>query len=203
MTTSLYRTALGTEFDRLHPAIQRHYDLGLGQHVTLNANMRAWNRLAFAQPLMPFTPKPGHNLPTIVKNTGVKDALGQVSFEWQREFIYPSGTFRNYTLTTAPPSPQPFAAVMDRFAGFPQVALILELTISEDGNVLNMNTRGAQYMVFGQRLLPLPRFMHMVGIGVERAIGPNEIEISIRISHPLFGELFGYAGRAMVGEIGD
>ncbi|MCW1967509.1 MAG: DUF4166 domain-containing protein [Anaerolineae bacterium] len=196
---SLYRTALGPAFDQLHPAIQRHYDLTLGQRITLHATMRAWNRLAFAQPLMPFTPKPGDNLPTTVINTGVQDAQGRVCFEWQRNFTYPKGQFNNYTLTTPPPQPRLYPVVMDRFAGFPQVALELALEVAEGGNVLNMRTQGGQYLVFGQRLLPLPRFMHMVGVGVERAIGPNEIEISIRISHPLVGELFGYAGRATVG----
>ena len=190
---SLFRSALGAEFDRLAPILQRHYDLLPGQQVTLQGTMMSWLRFSALRLFIPFAPINCNNVQVRVTNSGLRDAHGQVCYRWEREFRYPTFTQHTETLTkpTDPPVAQP--TILDTFLQ-PPAAVTLRLFVEEEGRVLKQVTVGPQYAIFGQARLPLPAFMRLSTIAIERALSDQTIYSEVTVGHPLLGKLFGYSG---------
>jgi hypothetical protein len=193
---SLFRTALGDDFEQLAPVLQRHYDLAPDQEVVVEGAMEAWNRFPWARALAAFMPIPAERVPVRVLNRGVMDA-GQVCYEWQREFLYPGRTVTSYTLTRPDRAGQP-ARVLDTFNRPANIGLTLALTVRDAGRVLVQVTAGPQYLIRGGRYVPLPRLLHIYSLAEERALDDDRIYTEVTVSHPLFGRLFGYRGELRV-----
>jgi len=189
---SLFRMALGATFDRLAPALRRHYDLAPGQEVVIEGTMEAWNRFAWARALAPFMPIPGRQVPVYVRNRGLVDR-GEVCYEWQREFRYPGSVVVSYTLTRPARDGRP-ARVLDTFNRPPNIGLTLALEVSADGQALRQTTDGPQFLIRGERYTELPRFFHIHSVAVERAVDEHVIHTEVVVSHPAFGRMFGYSG---------
>jgi hypothetical protein len=194
--SSLFRTALGGDFDQLALVLQRHYDLALGQQVVVEGTMETWNRLPWARALAPFMPIPAERVSVRVLNRGVMDA-SELCYEWQREFRYPTCTLTSYTLTRPDRAGQP-ARVLDTFNRPANIGLTLALTVRDAGQALIQTTVGPQYLIRGERYLPLPRFLHIYSLAEERALDEDRIYTEVTVSHPLFGRLFGYRGELRV-----
>lgn len=189
---SPFRIALGERFNTLAPELQRHYDPPLGATVIITGEMRAWNRLAFAQRLLAFTPLPGDAIPVRVIHRLAQAPDGGWGLEWERAFAHPRRPFGSYTLTTVARRPGPY--VIDFFNRPATVGLTLRLDVEAAGRALRMTSDGPQYAVAGRRLLPLPPGMRLRVDGLERVLADGALETEIVIRHPLFGRLFGYGG---------
>ena len=194
---SLFRLILGTEIDRMAPALKRHYDVAPGEEVSVSGPMDAWNNVPWMRPFIPFMPAPGKAIPVHVRSVGVM-AHGQPCFEWLREFRHPSGTSTSYTLTRTPPKSQVVPCVMDTFNQPPNIGVVQRLMLSDDGTTLKQVTWGAQYAISGRRLMPLPWPMHIRSVAFERALDDQTIHTEVAISHWLLGPMFGYSGTLVV-----
>lgn len=195
---SLFRSVLGREFERLAPPIQRHYDLQVGQEVTISGHMKSWSRYPFLRPFIPIMPINSERVPVVVRNVGVRVAEGQVGFQWLREFRFPSGTLYSKTLTqhTDPPNANgPY--IRDVFAQ-PPAEITLRLSVEEDGRVLKQITDGPQYARLGTLRLPFPRPFRLTSIALERALNDTGIYSEVTVGHPLLGPMFGYSGELSV-----
>ncbi|GIV84670.1 MAG: hypothetical protein KatS3mg052_1677 [Candidatus Roseilinea sp.] len=193
---SLFRLALGEAFDRLAPALQRHYDLAPGQQAVIQGPMRAWNRFAWARALAPFMPIPADQVPVYVRNRGLVDR-DEVCYEWHREFRYPSGTVVGYTLTRPARDGLP-ARVLDTFNQPPNIGITLALEVSRDGRSLRQTTVGPQFVIRNGRYAALPGLFHIRSVAVERAVDERTIHTEVVVSHPVFGRMFGYSGTLSV-----
>lgn len=194
---SLFRLALGEAFDRLAPALRRHYDLAPGQEVIIQGRMRVWNRFAWARALAPFMPIPAEQAPVYVRNRGMVDR-DEVCYEWHREFRYPSGVVVSYTLTRPARDGLP-ACVLDTFNRPPNIGITLALEVSPDGQSLRQMTAGPQFAIRSGRYTALPRLFHIRSVAVERAVDERTIHTEVVVSHPVFGRMFGYSGTLSVG----
>jgi hypothetical protein len=196
---TLFKIALGQDFERLAPVLKRHYALLPDQEVVVEGTMETWNRFAWARALVPFMPIPARSVPVRVRNRGVVDA-GEICYEWQREFRYPGRTITSYTLTRPDRAGQPFR-VLDTFNHPANIGLTLALAVSDAGQVLTQTTAGPQYAIRGKRYLPLPRLLHIYSLAEERALDEDRIYTEVTVSHPLFGRLFGYRGELRVSAV--
>ncbi len=197
---SLFRLILGTEIDRLAPALKRHYDVALGQQVIVEGPMDAWTRVPWLRSFIPFMPLPGKAVPVHVRSVGVMDR-GEPCFAWYREFRNPTGTSLSYTLTRTPPGSHIVPCVMDTFNQPPNIGVVQRLFISDDGRALKQVTFGPQYAIFGRRLFRLPAPFHIHSLAVERALDDDKIHTDVSIRHWLLGPMFGYSGTLNVGPI--
>jgi hypothetical protein len=154
--------------------------------------MDCWNRTEWARLLMPFAPKNGKAVPVVVRNRTLAQN-NQPCFEWQREFRFPSGAQRTYTLTCADPCGKP-ACVLDQFNQPPNIGVTLRVEVSEDGRTLTQRSTGQQYAIFGGTRLALPGLFNLQTVAIERAMDESHVQTEVVISHPLFGRLFGYNG---------
>ncbi|NJM39830.1 MAG: DUF4166 domain-containing protein [Anaerolineae bacterium] len=195
---SLFRVVLGLDFERLAPALRRHYDVAPDETVLVQGEMDCWNRFAWARLLIPFAPKNGKAVPVRVRNRALIQNNAPC-FEWHREFRYPSGTQTTYTLTKTDPRSSP-ACVLDTFNQPPNIGVTLKLSVSEDGKTLMQTAAGAQYALVGGKLIALPSLFNIHTVAIERAIDSSEERVftEVVISHPLFGRLFGYSGTLSV-----
>jgi hypothetical protein len=199
---SLFRAVLGDAFDRLAPVLRRHYDLAPGQEVIVRGPMDAWNNFAFARALIPFMPVPGKAVPVVVRNRGLLDG-GEVCYEWVREFSNPNGTAVSYTLTRPAPISATAPSVLDTFNQPPNIGVTLALEVIEAGRALKQTTAGPQYAIRNGKngkLTKLPGLFSIHSTAIERAVDDRTIQTDVVVSHPIFGRLFGYSGRLMVGE---
>lgn len=195
---SLFRLILGTDIDRLAPALKQHYDVEPGEEIIVQGPMDAWNRVPWLRPAIPFMPAPGNAIPVYVRSVGgLRHA--QPCFEWFREFHYTSGTQVSYTLTRTPPSSHTVPCVMDTFNQSPNIGVVQRLMISDDGTTLKQVTYGPQYAIVGTRLLPLPALLHISSVAIEHAVDEHTIHTEVTVSHWLLGRMFGYSGTLTVG----
>ena len=196
---ALFRSALGRDFDRLAEVLQLHYDLAPGYAVRVEGEMTTWNRLGAFHALVPLSPKSG-KAHVRMFNRGLLDAHGLTCFEWRREFHFADAAQSTYTLTKPAPEGPASAShhVLDTFVQFPAIAITLRLEVSADGRTLTQTAVGPQYaLIFGRRL-KLPRLFALHVVAMEQALSDQRIYTEVTISHPLVGNLFGYAGKLNV-----
>jgi Domain of unknown function (DUF4166) len=196
---SLFRTALGERVDTLAPVLRRHYDLAPGQRVTVSGRMEAWSRYPWLRAFIPIMPKPGAAVPVTVLNCGILDN-GEVCYEWERSFDYPSGPAHSYTLTRPAAPGAGGACVLDTFNQPANIAVTLALEVLEGGALLQQRTVGQQFALAGARRLPLPRLFQIRSVAIERALGEDRIYTDVTVSHALLGPLFGYRGELTVAD---
>lgn len=84
--------------------------------------------------------------------------------------------------------------MLDTFNRPPNVAITLALEVSADGSALRQMSVGPQFVIRGTRYVALPRLLHVRSIAVERAVDEHTIHTEVVVSHPLFGQMFGYSG---------
>ena len=191
---SLFRSTLGVAFDNLAPALRRHYDLLPDQQILMAGHMKSWIRFGGLRLFIPFAPLNSERVQVTVRNSGVRDAQGQICYHWAREFRYPNQTQHTETLTKPTNTIDPNApTVLDTFTQ-PPVAVTLKLLIEENGRALKQVAAGSQYAFFGRTRLALPSFMRLNTVATERALSGDTLYTEVTIGHPLLGRLFGYAG---------
>ncbi len=196
---SLFRTALGERFDTLAPALRRHYDLAPGQSVMVSGKMEAWSRYPWLRAFIPIMPKPGAAVPVTVLNSGLLD-VGEVCYEWKRQFDYPSGLSHSYTLTRPAAPGVGGSCVLDTFNQPANIAVTLALDVLEAGALLKQRTAGPQFALAGARRLRLPGPFQIQSVALERALSDDRIYTDVTVSHALLGPMFGYRGELTVAD---
>ena len=94
--TSIYQRALGTDFARLHPQIQRRFSLtsqsGMGA-VGTGTMEKIWHGAPYTLPFLYIGtwrsimfPEHGTNVPFTIQNYAYRDALGRETVTWVRTF---------------------------------------------------------------------------------------------------------------------
>lgn len=97
--TSMFRTVMGADFDRLHPQLQRRFSVGLtsGEACTGRGVMdRIWHGGAFVKPFLALgttrnilVPRPGRSVPFVIENVPYADTYGRETVTFVRTFHLP------------------------------------------------------------------------------------------------------------------
>lgn len=98
-TASMFRTAMGPDFDRLHPQLRRRFSVGLasGEACTGRGVMdRIWHGGAFVKPFLALggtrnilVPRAGRNVPFVIENVPYADTFGRETVTFVRTFDLP------------------------------------------------------------------------------------------------------------------
>lgn len=199
-SASLFRNALEheTAFDRLAPALRRHYDLVPGASIIIAGVMRTWTRFPALRRVIPLMPRNDPAARVTVRNRGLVASNGDTCFEWDREFRYADGSVqRTHTLTVPAPAGTVGHAVMDIFRVPAPIGIVMALLVSADGRMLTQ-TAGGQYALLSRRRLPLPFFARLRVQAEERAVSDEAIHTRVEIGHALLGPMFGYEGELII-----
>jgi hypothetical protein len=198
--TSIFRTAMGPDFDRLHPELRRRFSVGLagGEACTGRGVMsRIWHGGALVKPFLALgatrnilVPRAGRNVPFTIENVPYTDTFGRETVSFVRTFRLPGRPRRfDAQMVLSPKGDR----VLDYLGTHQHLASELHLSAEPDGSLL---VRSGEH-----------RFREgPVDVRVPRLIGATakvrepfddttgRFRIRVRVVNDRFGPLFGYEG---------
>lgn len=182
---SLMQRALGDDWQRLPPSLQAHYQFGPNVDVGhLDIEFPVWMTpyLWLLHRLGALLPRSGRRIPTRVEKDVVDDC--QV---WRRTMQFADGkivAFNSFWIT----------AGGNRLIEFVNPLMGLEMAVRLEGDQLHYE--GIRFVIrLGWFDVGLPEWMILGHTTiVERALSENSFAMDFRLTHPLLGQVFRYAG---------
>jgi Domain of unknown function (DUF4166) len=198
--TSIYRRALGPEFDRLHPEIAARFDLSsTGGIASIGTGVmeEIWRRPGYTRPFLSIGsfrhimfPEHGTNVPFQIENWPYVDRFGRETVTFNRTFELDRQR-RRFDATMIYSEER--GTVVDYLGTHQHLAADVWLSVDSDGGI-NLRT-GEQR--FYERWVGFDFPMMFSGKGnvhewFEEKTGRHQIEVNI--SNDRFGKLFAYRG---------
>lgn len=183
--TSLMQQALGAAWDELPPALQAHYRSG-----TTDTGHMDIEYPAFMQPVLhvlrlfgALVRRRGTNVATTVK----KHMEGDRQY-WQRTMRYPDGRSLQFNSVWVLAEHGQLIEFVNPFLGLRMAPRVV------DGS---LHYRGVCFVVqLGPLRLPIPEWMVLGHTTIrEEAMDDTHFAMDFRLTHPLLGQVFRYAGR--------
>lgn len=196
--TSLFRTAMGADFDRLHPQLQRRFDVGLtggmacvGRGVMTQITRGAWWTVPFLQIgrlRNILVPDIGEDVPFTIANYPYLDPYGRETVTFVREYRV-RGRRRRFDATmVAGPH-----GIVDYLGTHQHLAVDLDVSAEPDGSLLLRS--GAQRFYEGPVAFRFPMLFSGRATLRERFDETDgRFHVDLRVDNDRFGYLFGYRG---------
>ncbi|MER7186284.1 DUF4166 domain-containing protein [Streptomyces hyaluromycini] len=198
--TSMFRTVLGPDFDRLHPQLQRRFSVGLasGEACTGHGVMdRIWHGGAFVKPFLALgttrnilVPKAARNVPFKIENVPYADSYGRETVTFVRTFDLPGRPRRfDAQMVLSPKGDR----ILDYLGTHQHLASELHFHAEPDGSLL---IRSGEHR-FREGPVDV-RVPGLVGATAEVRESYDDragrFRIRVRVVNRYFGPLFGYQG---------
>ena len=197
---SIYREVLGSEFERLHPQIQKRFgfssadevasigtgvmdELWHGRFYTLPfLYLGTWRRIMF--------PERGKQVPFKIQNYAYRDGFGRETVTWIRTFQ----TRRPRRFDAYMINAKQRGKIVDYLGTHQHLAVDIDMSVDERGG-LRLKS-GEQRFYEGPVAFRFPMFLS--GIADVCEWYDDEIEkfrIEVQVNNQYWGPLFGYRGR--------
>ncbi len=198
--TSNFRTAMGPDFRRLHPELQRRFSVGLasGEACTGRGVMdRIWHGGAVVKPFLALggtrnilVPREGRRVPFVIENVPYVDSFGRETVSFVRTFDLPGRARRfDAQMVLSPRGDR----VLDYLGTHQHLATDLFLRAEPDGSLL---IRSGEHR-FREGVVDV-RVPELVGATAEVRESYDDaagrFRIQVRVVNRYFGPLFGYEG---------
>ncbi|NEC30464.1 DUF4166 domain-containing protein [Streptomyces sp. SID8111] len=198
--TSIFRTAMGASFDRLHPELRRRFSVGLssGEACTGHGVMdRIWHGRAFVKPFLALggtrnilVPRQGRDVPFTIENVPYTDGFGRETVTFVRTFRLPCRPRRfDAQMVLAPGGDR----ILDYLGTHQHLATELRPSAEPDGSLL---IRSGEHR-FREGPVDV-RVPELIGATAEVRESFDErtgrFRIRVDVTHRWFGPLFGYEG---------
>ncbi len=198
--TSIYQRALGSDFQRLHPQIQRRFgfcsedniasigtgvmdEVWRGRPYTLPfLYIGTWRRIMF--------PERGRNVPFTIENYAYRDSFGRETVTWVRTFEITR--MRRFDATMIYSENR--GCIVDYLGSHQHLAVDIRLAVDEQTRGMRLRA-GAQRLYEGVIGLPFPMIFSGVADVCEWFDDDSgKFRISVNVHNRLWGPLFGYRG---------
>jgi hypothetical protein len=200
---SIYEMALGSDFQRLHPQIQRRFGLSSGGGVAAvgrGVMDEVWRGSRFTVPFLKLGavrrimfPETGHDVPFTLENYAFRDQFGRETVSWIRTFeIGRQRRFDAYMVYS-----EQRRCIVDYLGTHQHLAVDIDLQVDERGGLCLRS--GAQRFHEGPVSFNFP--MLFSGIAEVREWYDDAadcFQIKVDVRNRLCGGLFGYRGRFAV-----
>ena len=197
--SSIYQRAMGSEFGKLHPQVQRRFGFSSsdGIYAVGTGTMeRLWHGAPFTLPFLYLGawrrimfPESGANVPFTITNYAYRDRFGRETVTWIRSFkLTRPRRFDAYMIYS-----EERKQIVDYLGTHQHLAVDIDLSVSERGG-LRLRS-GAQR--FYEGLLGFGFPMLLTGIAdVSEWFddADRRFHIDVRVTNRAFGPLFGYSG---------
>jgi hypothetical protein len=199
-TTSIFRTVMGTDFDRLHPQLQRRFSVGTasGEACTGRGVMdRIWHGRSFVKPFLALgttrnilVPRQGRNVPFAIENVPYADGFGRETVTFVRTFDLPGRSRRfDAQMVLSPKGDR----ILDYLGTHQHLASDLYFHAEADGSLL---IRSGEHR-FREGAVDV-RVPELIGATAEVRESYDDtagrFRIQVRVVNKYFGPLFGYEG---------
>lgn len=198
--TSMFRTVMGPDFDRLHPELRRRFSVGLasGEACTGHGVMeRIWHGPAFVKPFLALgatrnilVPQAARNVPFKIENVPYTDAYGRETVSFVRTFDLPGRPRRfDAQMVLSPKGDR----ILDYLGTHQHLASELHFRAEADGSLL---IRSGEHR-FREGPVDV-RVPELVGATAEVRESYDDrtgrFRVRVRVVNRYFGPLFGYQG---------
>ncbi|WP_228409548.1 DUF4166 domain-containing protein [Radiobacillus deserti] len=190
---SIYRKAMGKDFNRLHPMLQKRYSVSEGSVFVAKGTMyRIRGGPRWLAPLFWLAtkrkllfPEHGQNIPFTIVNQSKKEQV-----YWKRAFYFPNKT-RFFNAVMSLDSKR--NVIKDYLGESPVVYSDLVFEVTQDGGILI--TSKDQRLVIGKWEIPLPKLFQGLA-RVKESFDPikNTYRIDVSVRNPMIGHVFAYEG---------
>ncbi|MFF4352675.1 DUF4166 domain-containing protein [Streptomyces sp. NPDC001530] len=198
--TSIFRTAMGADFERLHPELRRRFSVGLtsGEACTGRGVMdRIWHGRGYVKPFLALggtrnilVPRAGRDVPFTIENVPYADTFGRETVTFVRTFQLPGRSRRfDAQMVLGPKSDR----ILDYLGTHQHLASGLHFHAEPDGSLLIRS--GEHRFREGPVDVRVPEL-----IGGEAEVRESfdestaRFRIQVRVVNRNFGPLFGYEG---------
>jgi hypothetical protein len=197
--TSIYERALGSDFGRLHPEIQRRFGFGSADGIASigrGVMDEVWKGRFFTLPFLYvgtwrriMFPETGRNIPFTIENYAFVDGFGRETVSWVRTFESKrTRRFDAYMVYS-----EAHGGIVDYLGSHEHLAVDIDLTVDERGG-LRLRS-GAQRFYEGRVAFDFPLALSGtadVHEWYDDETGRFRIEVDVR--NRRWGRLFGYRG---------
>lgn len=201
--TSIYRKALGSDFDRLHPEIQRRFGFssadGIGS-VGTGVMEEVWKGLPYTLPFLYvgtwrriMFPETGRNIPFTIENYAFVDNFGRETVTWVRTFE----STRRRRFDAYMVYSEKRGCIVDYLGSHEHLAVDIELSVDSEGG-LRLRS-GEQRFYEGKVAFRFPSMFSGdadVREWFDEKAGCFRILVDVR--NKTWGRLFGYRGQFTV-----
>jgi hypothetical protein len=200
---SIYERALGSDFARLHPQIQRRFGFSSGdQLVSIGKGImeEIWHGAPYTLPFLYLGswrrimfPESGRNIPFQIVNHAYRDPLGRETVTWIRQFhTSRPRRFDAYMIYS-----EQRKRIVDYLGTHQHLAVVLDLSVAENGGLRVRS--GAQRFYEG----PIGFRFPLLFSGVAEVCEWYDDEdgcfrIQVVVQNRRWGRLFGYHGHFQV-----
>jgi hypothetical protein len=200
MMPSIYQKALGMDFERLHPQIQKRFGFSSQDNVAaIGSGMmeQVWHGPIYTLPFLYvgtwrniMFPQSGRHIPFTVENYAYRDRFGRETVTWLRKFNFSHRT-RRFDATMI--YSQQRRRIIDYLGTHQHLAVDIDLAVAENGG-LHLRS-GEQRFYEGILAFRFP--MLFSGIADVCEWYDDEVQkfrIDVRVQNKVWGNLFGYQG---------
>jgi hypothetical protein len=198
--TSIYRRALGSDFNRLHPQIQRRFGFSSSANVASvgrGVMEEIWKGRFYTEPFLYvgtwrriMFPETGRNVPFTIENYAFVDSFGRETVAWIRTFqSRRTRRFDAYMIYS-----EARGRIVDYLGSHEHLAVDIDLSVDEEGGLCLRS--GAQRFYEGPVGFTFP--MLFSGIADVREWYDEKAQcfrIVVAVHNKTWGPLFGYRGR--------
>jgi hypothetical protein len=198
--TSIFEQAMGAEFDRLHPLLQRRFSVGLTSGLACIGRgrmNRIWHARGWIRPFLALgasrhilLPSTGRDIPFVIENVPYFDSFGRETVTFVRTFGFGARPERfDATMVFNPER----GCIVDYLGTHQHLATDLHLTADTDGALVIRS--GEHRFREGRVDLRVPELI--AGTAVVRESYDDVagcFRIQVSVANRRFGPLFGYQG---------
>ncbi len=200
---SIYQRVLGSDFEKLHPQIQRRFALTseTGKAAIGTGTMdRVWHGAAYTLPFLYvgtwrsiMFPEHGRDVPFTIQNYAYRDPLGRETVTWVRTFdTIKVRRFDAYMVYS-----EERGCIVDYLGTHQHLAVDLELSVAANGGLRIRS--GAQRFYEGPIAFRFPLSLSGVADLCEWYDDETRcFRIEVSATNRRWGRLFGYSGRFQV-----
>jgi len=210
--TSIYERALGSDFNRLHPEVQRRFGFASGDGVASigrGVMESVWRGAFYTLPFLYvgswrsiMFPEVGGNIPFTIENYAFVDDFGRETVTWIRTFH----TFHTFQLSQSRRErrfdaymiySEARGRIIDYLGTHEHLAVDIELSVDEEGG-LRLRSSGQR---FYEGALGFSFPLIFSGVADVREWYDDRarcFRITVNVHNPIWGPLFGYTGSFQV-----
>jgi len=200
---SIYELALGEDFKRLHPMVQRRFSLSSESGVAAigrGVMEEVWHGRAYTLPFLYLGswrsimfPEQGRCIPFSIRNFAYCDALGRETVTWIRTFETAGRSVAQRRFDAYMIYSQQRGRIVDYLGTHQHLAVDIDISVAANGGIAILSGEQRFYEgPLGFRFPLLLSGIAQVSEWFDESSGQFRIEVSVR--NRTWGPLFGYHG---------